>query len=73
MAANTISMDQVKSLINYTIDNNFRLQEEGKNPIAIGIEASAGIGKSSIVKQVAEERNMGFVRIDLHQMEEAGD
>lgn len=73
MAANTISMDQVKNLINYTIDNNFRLQEEGKNPIAIGIEASAGIGKSSIVKQVAEERNMGFVRIDLHQMEEAGD
>lgn len=69
----TISMAKVKDILNYTIDNNFRLQEEGKVPIAVGIEASAGIGKTSIVRQVAEERKMGFAQIDLHEMEEAGD
>lgn len=73
MAANTISMNQVKSLINYTIDNNSRLEEEGDVPIAIGIEATAGIGKTSIVKQIAEDRGMGFTKIDLHQLDESGD
>ena len=70
---NTISMDQVKNLINYTIDNNNKLQEDGKTPIAIALEASAGIGKTSVVKQVAEERNMGFTKLNLAQLDEAGD
>lgn len=66
-------MNQVKDLINYTIDNNLRLQEEGKMPIAISLEASAGIGKTSILQQIAEDRGMGFTKISLHEMEEAGD
>lgn len=71
---NTVSMGQAKNLINYVIDNNNRIQEEsGTTPVAISLEASAGIGKTSVVSQVAHERNMGFTKIDLHQMEEAGD
>lgn len=73
MANNTVSMDQVKRLINYTIDNNLKLQEEGKMPIAISLEASAGIGKTSIVQQIAQERGMGFTKISLHELEESGD
>ncbi len=73
MAANTISMNQVKNLINYTIDNNLKLSEEGKAPIAIGIEATAGIGKTSIIEQIAEERGMGFTKLSLHELEETGD
>lgn len=73
MAVNTISMNQVKDLINYTIDNNFKLQEEGKMPIAVGIEATAGIGKTSVIEQIAKERNMGFTKLDLHQLDEVGD
>lgn len=73
MAKNTVSMSQVKTLINYTIDNNLKLQEEGKMPIAISLEASAGIGKTSILQQIAEEREMGFTKISLHELEEAGD
>lgn len=73
MANNTVSMDQVKRLINYTIDNNLKLQEEGKMPIAISLEATAGIGKTSIIRQVAEERGMGFTKINMAQLEEAGD
>lgn len=73
MAVNTVSMDQVKSLINYTIDNNLKLQEEGKMPIALSLEATAGIGKTSIVRQIADERKMGFTKINMAQLEEAGD
>lgn len=73
MANTTITMGQVKNLINYTIDNNLKLEESGKTPIAISIEASAGIGKTSIVRQIAEERNMGFVKLNVGQLEEPGD
>lgn len=73
MAATTISMKEVKHLINYTIDNNRKLEEDGKTPIAISLEASAGIGKTSILQQIAEERGMGFTKISLHEMEESGD
>ena len=42
----TISMTEVKGLLNYTIDNNIRLQEEeGKMPVSICLEAEAGIGR----------------------------
>lgn len=73
MATNTVSMSEVKNLVNYTIDNNLRLEEEGKEPIAISIEASAGIGKTSIVRQIAEERGMTFVKLNMAQLEEPGD
>ena len=73
MPKNTISMKEAKTLINYTIDNNRKLEEEGKVPIAISFEASAGIGQTSIVRQVAEERGMGFTKINMAQLEEAGD
>lgn len=73
MATNTISMNQVKNLVNYTIDNNLKLQEEGKMPIALSLEATAGIGKTSIIRQIAEERKMGFVKLNMAQLEEQGD
>ena len=73
MSENTISMTQAKNLINYTIDNNQKLEDESKTAIAIGIEASAGVGKSSLIKQIAEERGMGFTKVDLHMLDETGD
>ena len=73
MATTTVSMKEVKGILNYMIDNNLKLQEDGKMPIAMSLEAAAGIGKTSIVQQVAEERGMGFRKISLHEMEETGD
>jgi len=73
MATTTVSMDQVKKLVNFTIDNNKKLEEKGKTPIAISLEASAGIGKTSILQQIAAERGMTFTKLSLHEMEEAGD
>lgn len=73
MATSTVSMGQVKDLVNYTIDNNLKLQEQGKQPIAICIQAEAGIGKTSIIQQIAKERNMTCTKLSLHELEEAGD
>ena len=66
-------MKDVKNILNYTIDNNVRLQEDGKMPVAICLEAEAGIGKTSVVEQVAKERNMTYVKLSLHELDEVGD
>ena len=71
--ANTVSMREVKKLLNYAIDNNLKLEEKGVTPIAVSLEAQAGIGKTSIVQQIAEERGMGFAKISLHELDETGD
>ena len=73
MANTTITMGQVKNLINYTIDNNLKLEEKNIVPIGIAIQADAGIGKTSIVKQIADERGMGFTKLNIAQLEEVGD
>lgn len=73
MAKNTITMTQAKELVNFTIDNNLKMEEKGLMPIAISLEASAGIGKTSVLEQIAKERNMQCVKLSLHEMEEAGD
>lgn len=73
MPKNTIDMLRAKENINFAIDRNIKLQEEGEMPIAIGLEATPGIGKTSVVRQIAEERGMGFTLISLAELDEAGD
>lgn len=73
MGKNTINMSEAKRTLNFAIDRNFKLQEEGITPVAVCLEAEAGIGKTSLVEQVAKERNMTYVKLSLHEMEEAGD
>lgn len=73
MASTTISMKEVKKLLNHTIDNNKVLEENNLFPIAISFQGSAGIGKTSFIRQIAQERGMGFTKINLAQIDEAGD
>lgn len=73
MAKATVPMKRVKTLINHTIDNNLRLEEEGKMPRAISFEGEAGTGKTSVVRQIAQERGMNFVKLNFAQIDEAGD
>lgn len=73
MANNSISMKRVKSILNHYIDNNLKLESEGKFPIAIGFEGEAGIGKTSVIRQIAKERNMTFVKLNLAMVDEVGD
>ena len=47
--------------------------EVGKIPTAISLEADSGIGKTSTILQIAEELNMGFIKLNLSQCEELGD
>lgn len=70
---NEINLKEFASIFNYFIDNNKRLIDEGKRPIAIGCESEAGVGKTSVIEQIAEERGMTFVKLNLAEIEEPGD
>lgn len=74
MNANTkLNVDELKTLVKYMVSNNQQIQELGKNPVAINVESPAGIGKTSVITQIAQELNMDFVKLNLAQIEEIGD
>lgn len=73
MELNKVNLEEFKTIFQYIIENNKRLVEVGKIPTAISLEADSGIGKTSTILQIAEELNMGFIKLNLSQCEELGD
>lgn len=73
MKKQTINIAEAERILNYIIDNNIQLAEQGKKLNAIAFEGTAGIAKTSIVEQVAKDRNMDFVKLNLSMVEETGD
>jgi Cdc6-like AAA superfamily ATPase len=70
---NTITLGEFKDTFKYLIQNNFRLIDRGIAPISVGIEGPCGIGKTSIIEEIAKELGMTYVRIGLSELEEVGD
>jgi hypothetical protein len=70
---NEMILSEFTEVFNYLLDNNKQLEEQGLTPIAIGIEGAAGIGKTSLIQQVAEKRGMTLCKLNLSQLEEVGD
>lgn len=73
MNINTITLEEFKDICNYLLDNNRRLVDEGKNPTAVGVIGECGLGKTSVIQQIAEERGMTFVKLNLSELEEVSD
>ena len=70
---NNITLDEFKDIFKYLINNNKRLVEDGKYPIAIGIEGAAGLGKTTVLKDLADEMGMTCVKCNLAEFEEVSD
>ena len=68
-----MNITALKQVINYILDNNENLQAEGKGKITVEIIGDAGLGKTSLIEQIAQERGARFVKINLSQLEEVGD
>ena len=74
METTAITLNEFREILNYTIDNNNdNLAKRGVKPIALNLVGEKGIGKTSILKQVAEERGMTFVKLNVAQLDEVGD
>ena len=70
---NEMTISEFTGVLNYLLDNNKKLEEQGLTPIAIGVEGAAGIGKTSVIEQVAKKRGMTMCKLSLSQLEETGD
>lgn len=64
---------EVTNFLNFIIKNNIKLQESGRKPSSVEIIGEAGLGKTSIVEQIAKENDLDFVKLNLSQIEELGD
>jgi hypothetical protein len=69
----SVNVDELKDFLTHVLDTNVALQAAGKNPIAVEITGESGIGKTSAALQLAEERGLHCVKLNLAQIEELGD
>ena len=70
---NEITLKEFAQIFKFIIENNRRLEDEGRKTTAIGVTSGPGIGKTSTVRQIAEELGITCVVIRLSQIEEVGD
>ena len=68
-----ITLGEFKETFKYLINNNFRLIDKGVSPISIGLEGPCGVGKTSVIEEIAEELGMTYVRVGLSELEEVSD
>lgn len=68
-----MTLNEFKEVFSYLLDNNKQLEDKGLRPIAVGIEGEAGIGKTSLIEDIAKQRDMTMCKVNLAQLEEIGD
>lgn len=73
MTNNELTLNEFKEVFSYLLDNNKQLEDKGLRPIAVGLEGEAGVGKTSIIEEIAKDRGMTMVKVNLAQLEEIGD
>ena len=69
----SLNIDELKTLLSHTVENNKYIQAQGKVPLAVCVEGPAGLGKTSAIKQLAKKIGYEFVKINLAQIEEISD
>ena len=70
---NNLNINELKNIVSYIIDNNDTLRKEGKKTTAVEVIGESGIGKTSSIIQIAQERGMDMVKLSMTQIEELGD
>lgn len=70
---NELNAKEIKEFIKYHIENNKILVSEGQLPLAISISGEAGMGKSSLPKEIAEEIGMRYCKLVPQQCGEVSD
>jgi len=73
MAITKLHAGEIKDYIKYIVKNNEELQKNGLVPVAVSIMGEAGLGKTSVVKQLGKELGKEVIKINLAQIEELGD
>jgi hypothetical protein len=68
-----LNIEELKGFMTHMVNTNRELQENNKFPVTVEVEGESGIGKTSAIKQLAEEVNYDFIKVNLAQLDELGD
>ena len=73
MAQVKLDAGEIKDFLNHILKTNNELQGKGLTPVAVEVNGPAGLGKTSIISQLAKENNLNFVKLNLAQLDELAD
>lgn len=68
-----LTLDEAKDILRYIIKNNRTLQEKGQYPVTVSLCGNAGLGKTSICDQLAEEMDANYVKLSLSMISDPSD
>jgi len=68
-----LNIDEAKDFLSHIVQNNRYLATQRKRAVAVEVIGDSGIGKTSMVLQVADELKLNYVKLNLAQIEELGD
>ena len=72
---NQVQLDSAEMVdfLQHIINNNRHLQKNKNRVVATEVIGESGLGKTSVVLQIAEKNNLEVVKLNLAQIEELGD
>jgi len=73
MAQVSLNTGELKTFIKQIIDNNRFIQQKGLTPVAVNVEGDHGLGKTTVISQIAKEEGLDFVKINVAQLDELSD
>ena len=65
-----ITLSETGKILKYIVENNKKLKDAGNLPCAVNLMSDPGIGKTSLVEQVANELGCQYVKLNLAQITE---
>lgn len=68
-----LTLGEIKPILKYIINNNRSLQERGEFPVSVQLTSLPGIGKTSLVEQIASEIGANYIKKNLSQMSDPGE
>ena len=68
-----LDSEEMVTFLKHIISNNRHIQKQGKKVVATEVIGESGLGKTSVVLQIAEQHNLDVVKLNLAQIEELGD
>lgn len=68
-----LTLGEIKPILKYIINNNKSLQERGEFPVSVQLTSLPGIGKTSLVEQIASEIGANYIKKNLSQMSDPGE
>lgn len=63
----------ITEFLTHIINNNREIQKRGLVPVSVEVVGEAGLGKTTVIEDLAKNLGLNFVKLNLAQIEELGD